>query len=72
MYINNMIALLRKEKGMTQRELGETLGVTVQAVSKWESSRSCPDIELLPLIAECFGVSIDQLFGREEKGETSE
>ena len=50
---------------MTQDALAEKLGVTYQAVSKWENSLSCPDIVLLPLIADVFGVSIDSLFGRD-------
>ncbi len=57
------ISALRKAKGMTQEEFAEKLGVTPQAVSKWENSVSCPDIMLLPRIAEIFGVSIDELMG---------
>ena len=68
MYINNKIVLLRKQRKMTQRQLAQKLGVTAQAVSKWESSQSCPDIQLLPLIAGCFGISIDQLLGWEPFG----
>lgn len=65
MTIGNTIATLRKEKGMTQEALANALGVTNQAVSKWESDQSCPDISLLPSIADLFDVSIDHLFGRE-------
>lgn len=73
MTIGNIIATLRKEKGMTQEALANALGVTNQAVSKWESEQSCPDIALLPSIADLFGVSIDYLFGREiaERSESS-
>lgn len=55
---------LRKNAGMTQEELGAKVGVTAQAVSKWECG-SVPDTELIPKIADCFGVAIDALFGRE-------
>lgn len=61
--LNEQIAFLRKAKGTTQEELAKALGVTNQAVSKWESSQCCPDIQLLPDIADYFGVSIDELMG---------
>ena len=60
--INEQIAFLRKQRGLTQEELANALGVTNQAVSKWESAQCCPDIQLLPDIAKLFGVSIDVLF----------
>lgn len=59
--LNEQIAFLRKQKGMTQEELANALGVTNQAVSKWESAQCCPDIQLLPAIAELFNVSVDEL-----------
>ena len=62
--LNEQIAFLRKAKGTTQEELAKALGVTNQAVSKWESSQCCPDIQLLPDIADYFGVSIDYLLER--------
>ena len=62
--INEQIAFLRKQKGLTQEELAIALGVTNQAVSKWESAQCCPDIQLLPAIADLFGVSADELLGR--------
>ncbi|WP_158606464.1 LamG-like jellyroll fold domain-containing protein [Paenibacillus ginsengarvi] len=58
------IGKLRKRSGMTQDQLAARLGVSYQAVSKWENGQSCPDIASLPLIAEMFRVSIDELFGR--------
>ena len=61
--ISEQICVLRKQKGITQKKLAEELGVTTQAVSKWENARSCPDIQLLPDIAKIFDVSIDELFG---------
>ena len=63
--INEQIVCLRRQKGVTQKELAQVLGVSCQAVSKWESSRCCPDIQLLPDIAQFFGVSIDRLMGYE-------
>lgn len=61
MKIHEQIASLRKQKGLTQEELANALGVTNQAVSKWESGQCCPDIQLLPAIARLFGVSVDEL-----------
>lgn len=62
--INENIAALRKQRGMTQENLAKALGVTNQAVSKWESSQCCPDIALIPEIADHLGVTVDELFGR--------
>ena len=56
------IALHRRTAGLTQELLADRLGVTAQAVSKWERQVSCPDIALLPAMADLFGVSIDELF----------
>ena len=61
MNIGNNIAALRKEKGITQEELSNILGVSAQAVSKWENNSSCPDVALLPDIADYFGVTVDAL-----------
>lgn len=58
------LAQLRRDSGMTQEQLASRLGVTFQAVSKWETGASCPDIQLLPRIADVFGVTLDALFGR--------
>jgi transcriptional regulator with XRE-family HTH domain len=55
----------RKRLGLTQEQLAEKLGVTAQAVSKWENDQSCPDIGTLPLLAEIFGITTDALLGRE-------
>ena len=63
MNLNQQLAFLRKEKGITQEELAIALGVTNQAVSKWENGQNCPDIQLLPMIADYFNISIDDLMG---------
>lgn len=62
--IGGRIMLLRKQKGITQEQLAERMGVTNQSVSKWEQNICCPDISLLPRLADYFGVTIDSLFGR--------
>ena len=59
--IGNRISKHRKEKGLTQEELAEKLGVSSQAVSKWENDQSCPDISLLPILCSIFGISTDEL-----------
>lgn len=64
MSIGSKIAQYRKEKGITQEALAQLLNVTNQAVSKWESDQCCPDIQILPKLADTFGVSIDALFER--------
>jgi transcriptional regulator with XRE-family HTH domain len=61
MNIGNKISQLRRDKGVTQEQLAGFTGVSVAAVSKWETDNSYPDITLLPLIAEFFEVSIDAL-----------
>lgn len=58
---------LRREKGLTQDALAELLGVTAQAVSKWERGESMPETAMLPKLAEIFDVTIDSLFGNEKK-----
>lgn len=63
MKIQEQIAFLRKQKGLTQEELAQALGVTNQAVSKWESGACCPDIQLLPELAKLFEVTVDELLG---------
>ena len=65
-----MISTLRKEKGMTQLELAEKMGVTDKAVSKWERDLSFPDINSIPKLAEIFEVTVDELM--QVKTETKE
>ena len=59
------IGELRRARGLTQQQLADALGISGQAVSKWESGLGYPDITLLPAIADTLGVSIEVLFGRE-------
>ena len=59
--IGSRIAGARKVKGMTQEELANILGVSSQAVSKWENDASCPDISLLPRLAKELGLTTDEL-----------
>ena len=68
---NDTICFYRKKQGLTQEELAVKLGVTNQSVSKWESAQCCPDISLLPKLADIFGISIDELFGKEPKPTTN-
>ncbi len=62
--LGNRIAYYRRLNAMTQEELSYKLNVSPQAVSKWEQQLSSPDIMLLPVIAEVFHISVDELFGR--------
>ncbi len=57
---------LRRNAGITQEKTAEVLGVTTQAVSRWESGSGCPDIMLIPALANFFGVTIDELFGYQD------
>ncbi len=68
--LGERIAEKRKARGLKQDELAERLGVSAQAVSKWENDISCPDIMTLPQLAEILGCSIDELLtGKEEARE---
>ena len=68
MSIGKNIATFRKAKSLTQTELGDMLGVSNQAVSKWESEMTMPDVMLLPEIAKVLDVSLEELYnGREER-----
>ena len=65
--LGQKIAEGRKKSGYTQEEFSELLGVTPQAVSKWENDVSCPDIQLLPKISQLLNISIDVLLGNAQK-----
>ena len=69
MSIGEQIKKFRTEKSITQEQLGEPVGVSTQAVSKWERG-GAPDIELLPALSQALGVSIDALFGSDDRSET--
>ena len=66
--VNSLLAVniseKRKKMGLTQEELAEKLGVTFQAVSKWETAKAAPDISFLPELADIFKCTIDELFSR--------
>ena len=66
--IGNRISKYRKEKGLTQEALAEKMGVSSQAVSKWENDISCPDISLLPQLCRILGITADELIN----GKTNE
>lgn len=61
MSLGKKLAALRREHGFTQDTVAERLGVSPQAVSKWENDSSCPDVMLLPQIAKLYGTTIDAL-----------
>ena len=63
--LGKRIAENRKRLGLTQDTLAEKLGITAQAISKWENDQSCPDITMLPRLAEIFGITTDELLGVE-------
>lgn len=65
--IGKRISALRREKGLKQEDIAQALGVSSQAVSKWENDQSCPDISLLPKLARLLGVSVDTLLSGEEE-----
>ena len=65
--LGSRIAAQRRKMNLTQDQLAEKMGVSSQAVSKWENDLSCPDISLLPSLADLFGVSIDELLRGESQ-----
>ena len=71
MFSENFKAL-RKQRGLTQEQISETLGISCQAISKWETNSSYPDISLLSIIADYFGVSVDFLIGHDTSKQIEE
>lgn len=67
--LGEYIAQLRKEKGLTQRELAEHLNVTDKTVSHWERGESSPDISALPILADIFGITVDELLKGERRAQ---
>lgn len=66
-YFSQNLRRLRTGKALTQEQLGELLGVSVQSVSRWECGNSLPDVMLLPRIARLYGVTVDDLYRAEPK-----
>lgn len=60
----NRLKSYRERKRLTQAQLGKELGVSAQAIAKWESGESYPSAQKLPALADLLGCSIDELFGR--------
>ncbi|WP_148511422.1 helix-turn-helix transcriptional regulator, partial [Hungatella hathewayi] len=67
MTFSERLILLRKQKGFSQEQLGAEVGVTRQTVSKWELGETTPEMDKLIKLAELFGITLDELAGREEK-----
>ena len=65
--IGGFIAVLRKANGMTQKDLAEKLNVSDKSVSRWERDDGAPDLSLIPVIAEVFGVTCDELLKGERQ-----
>lgn len=63
--IGVFISQCRKEKNLTQMQLAELLGITNQAVSKWENGRGMPDVSLLQPLCDVLGISLNELFSGE-------
>jgi len=59
--MGEIISIHRKEKGLTQKGLGDRLHITDKAVSKWERGIACPDIKTIPLLAEALDLSVEEL-----------
>ena len=69
--VGRRIAEARRKSGITQSALAVRVGVTAQAVSKWEQGRSCPDIAILDEIADALGISLFELLGMEDRAKHS-
>ena len=70
-FLGRKIADARRNARLTQNDLAARVGVTAQAVSKWEQGRSCPDIAILDEIADALGISLFELLGMEEREKSS-
>lgn len=68
-HMGKLILSLRKEKSLTQKELADRLQISDNAVSKWERGLSCPDISLLPRLAEILGVGVEELLTGGQKAD---
>ena len=65
--LGKRIALLRRQKEWKQDDLAQVMGVSPQAISKWENDQSCPDIGLLPQLAKALGTTVDELLSGEKE-----
>ena len=68
--INDELKRLRLEKGLTQVQLAEVLGVSQSTIASWENGKRRPDLEFLPTIAHFYGVSVSELYGSEDAQRT--
>lgn len=59
--MGEIVSTLRREKGMTQKDLADMLNITDKAVSKWERDIACPDTQTIPKLAEILGISVEEL-----------
>ena len=64
--IGNTLKRLRRDRDLTQEEVATHIGISCQAISKWERGDGYPDITMLPTLANYFGVSVDELIGMDE------
>ena len=69
--LGKKIASVRKKAKLTQSDLASCVGVTAQAVSKWERGNACPDIAILDEIADALGISLFELLGMEKREKSS-
>jgi transcriptional regulator with XRE-family HTH domain len=70
--MGEIISNLRREQGLTQKDLADQMGVTDKAVSKWERNLSCPDISTIPHLAEALNTTVDTLMDVKPKAEEKE
>ena len=64
------LARLRKERGLTQSELADKLGISAQAVSKWENDQASPDLDIIITLSDIFQITTDELLGKEKPAAT--
>ena len=70
--LSDRLKRLRKINDLTQEQLSDCMGVSPQAVSRWETGATCPDISALPQLAEIFNITVDELLGVDEKKKQKE
>ena len=68
--LSEKIYTLRRKSGLSQEQLAEKIGVSRQAISKWEGGLSTPELDKLKALSECFQISIDELTGNQTAGDT--